>query len=276
MLVATRDEELSELTKPRGRLTITIKFTQGFGFQFVGNLARFLETNESRVGGFLLGLVFARGFSERSRGFGDAQNVVTYLECPADLLAEAAQPFHVLVTSAAGDCASDNGTANQSRPFGAVNIFERGGVGRLFLRRHVRHLSTDHAIDGSSSSGDFGNDPNAAGGLDRRIGKRLKSKGEQRVTGEDGYGFAEHFMIRSFSPAEIVVVERWQIVVNQRICVNKFQGAADKNCGRGIGSEKFCGLVAKDRADAFAAGENAVAHGAVDGGGRRGLRRQEV
>src|SRR6266404_2589852 len=75
-------------------------------------------------------------------------------------------------------------------------------------------------------------------------------------------------MAGELASAVIVIVERWQIVVNQRIGVDELQragggdGAVD-SIGHSVG-----GCQAEQRADALASGEQAVAHCTMDGRGR--------
>src|ERR1700691_4751305 len=83
-------------------------------------------------------------------------------------------------------------------------------------------------------------------------------------------------MIRRFPAAKIIVVERGQVVVDQGVSVNEFESAADGDCSGGVRGKELCGFVAQNRANAFATGENAVAHGGVDGCGRRGVGRQKL
>jgi hypothetical protein len=71
---------------------------------------------------------------------------------------------------------------------------------------------------------------------------------------------------------EVVVVERGQIVVDERVGVEHFEGGRELfdafGWARGAGNHAG-GLDAEHGAQALASGEDAVAHGAVDG--RRGL-----
>src|ERR1700691_5540021 len=75
-------------------------------------------------------------------------------------------------------------------------------------------------------------------------------------------------MIRRFPAAKIIVVERGQVVVDQGVSVNEFESAADGNCSGGVHGKELCGFVAQNRANAFATGVNAVAHGGVESGGK--------
>src|SRR5712671_7275857 len=63
--------------------------------------------------------------------------------------------------------------------------------------------------------------------------------------------------------------------MNQRVGVNHFDGAGRMQGGGNIGSEYPGGLNAKDRANALAAGKNAIAHRLMNGSGPSGYLGQE-
>jgi hypothetical protein len=99
----------------------------------------------------------------------------------------------------------------------------------------------------------------------------LEGEGLQGVAGQDGGRFAEEDVAGGLAAAEVVVVEGWEIVVDEGVGVEHFQ------CGTEVG-DAF-GVVggscdhprcfhAEDGAETLAAGEGAVAHGAVDGVGQ--------
>ena len=90
----------------------------------------------------------------------------------------------------------------------------------------------------------------------------------QRVPGEDGDGFAIDDMARGLAAAQIIIVERGQIVVDKRIGVKHLNGGAEV-CNSGwqsAGAEHHAGRFhAQNGAQPLAPGEDAVAHGAMDG-----------
>ena len=103
----------------------------------------------------------------------------------------------------------------------------------------------------------------------------LHGQREQRVARENGHGFAEDLVAGGFAAAEIVVVESGQIVVDQRIGVDHLKRAARFERGSVRIDPAIRGRPrprqAQDGADALAAREQAVTHGAMDGCGRRGF-----
>ena len=64
--------------------------------------------------------------------------------------------------------------------------------------------------------------------------------------------------------AQVVVIQRGQVVVNQRIGVDQFQWTCRVfNAGLGV-ADSFRGGDRQNWTDSFPTGEQAVAHGAVD------------
>ncbi len=107
--------------------------------------------------------------------------------------------------------------------------FGRWGLALAF---DVRDLAADHAIHGAAAEGKFFDERDFAAGAETfDADQRLHGKSEQRVAGEDRHGFAEDFVAGRFAAAEIVVIERRQIVVDQRIGVDHLERASGFQCG---------------------------------------------
>jgi hypothetical protein len=141
-------------------------------------------------------------------------------------------------------------------------------------------LAADHAVDGACGGGDFGEDGDAARRVDGCGGDGFERQGEERVARKYGCGFAEFFVTRGLAAAEVVVVEGGKVIVNQRVGVDEFDGAGGMQRGRNI--ESKCGrkntrsFEAENRTNAFAASEDAVAHGLVYRRRRRGCGGHEA
>ena len=224
---------------------------------------------------FFCALIFSGGFAEGRGRFFDVEKIVNDLEGPADEFAETAEARDVFVVRAAGEGSGDDGSANKRGGFRAMNVFELGGVDLLAFGFDVRDLAADHAVHGAGGVANFGDDANAAIGRDVGVRERFEGESEQAITGENGHSDAEFFVAGGLAAAKIVVVEGGQVVVNQRISVNEFEGAADGGGGVELPRKKARGFVAENRADAFASGENAVAHGLMNCGGTSGFGRQK-
>lgn len=92
----------------------------------------------------------------------------------------------------------------------------------------------------------------------------LECKGKKRVSGQNGDAFAEDFVVRGFPAAEIVVVDAREVVVDQRHGVEHFDGAGCRHSYGGFASDELASGEAENGSDAFASGEERVAHGFVD------------
>ena len=104
------------------------------------------------------------------------------------------------------------------------------------------------------------------------VGEDFVSLGLERVAGEDGGGFSEDDVAGGLAAAEVVVVERGQVVVDERIGVQHLDRCAEffDSVGWLWGARNHAGGFDTEHwAQALAAGEDAVAHGLVDRG--RGL-----
>jgi hypothetical protein len=59
------------------------------------------------------------------------------------------------------------------------------------------------------------------------LGDGLEGEGLERVAGEDGDGFAEDDVAGGLAAAEVVVVERGEVVVDERVGVEHLDGGAE-------------------------------------------------
>src|SRR5207302_1047898 len=73
-----------------------------------------------------------------------------------------------------------------------------------------------------------------------------------------------------------IVVQSRQIIVNQGVSVDEFDGAGGVKRGCDIAGEDASRLKTEDGADSLATGENAVTHRRMNGRGWRGFGREET
>lgn len=90
--------------------------------------------------------------------------------------------------------------------------------------------------------------------------------GQKAVTRENSYSFAIDAVVCGATPTEIIVVHAGEIVVNEGVGVNAFDGASGWNCKGLFSPNGSSGGQAEDRAKAFAPCEKTIAHGAVNEG----------
>ena len=99
--------------------------------------------------------------------------------------------------------------------------------------------------------------------------------GQKAVTREDSDSFAIDAVVCGATSTEIIVVHAGEIVVNEGVGVNAFDGASGGNCKGLFSPNGSSSGEAEDRAKAFAPCEKTIAHGAVDEGWI-GLGRDEL
>ena len=186
----------------------------------------------------------------------------------------------------AGDVAAgDDGDGDEGAGLGAVDPLDEIGGGRLALGLDVDDLAADHAggqaggdvgVDllgggadaGADGAGDLFEDVDGGDGGAVEPGDGVKGEGLEGVAGEDGDGFAEDLVAGGLAAAEVVVVERGEVVVDEGVGVEHLDGGAELDggdLGVGVLGAHAPSLKAEDGTEALAAGKDGVAHGAMDG-----------
>jgi len=96
-------------------------------------------------------------------------------------------------------------------------------------------------------------------------GQHFESPRLQGVAGQDGNGFAKGLVAGGLATAQIVVVKSRQVVVDQRVSVEHLDGRAQTlDARRKMAGNGDSGFVGEQRAQPLSAGEDGVAHGAVN------------
>ncbi len=115
----------------------------------------------------------------------------------------------------------------------AVDRFEGLEPGMRTCASQIVGLAA-HQLRGAGGVGQQAQQPSAAA-LDGCMSRASTSKrqGQQRVAGQDGGRLAVDLVTRGPAAAQVVVVHRRQIVVNQRIGVDHFHGAGRGQRGLG-------------------------------------------
>src|SRR5215472_17418217 len=152
-----------------------------------------------------------------------------------------------------------------------MNIFEHFGADLFPFGLEIGYLATHHAVHGPGSGSDFAYHRDAAFGGNWRASESFESQRKQRVAGQDRGCLAEALMAGRLPASQVVIVERRQIVVDERVGVNELNGAAGVERGRHIRLENARCLQAENRADAFPAREDGVAHGLMNRMRRHGF-----
>jgi hypothetical protein len=93
------------------------------------------------------------------------------------------------------------------------------------------------------------------------MGDNLEGQSVQAVAGEDRRRLAEGLVSGRLAAAEVVVVHRRQIVMDQRIDVNRFDGGGDPQGALRVDGEEASGGHGQERPEPLAATDRCMAHG---------------
>ena len=89
----------------------------------------------------------------------------------------------------------------------------------------------------------------------------LEGQGLEGVAGEDGGGLVEGPVDGGPPPPEVVIVHAGQVVVDQAVGVDAFQGAGDAVEAGGLHVEQFASLEDEEGPEALARPQRSIAHG---------------
>ena len=207
----------------------------------------------------------------------DIEDIVGDLEGQAHVRRIGFQGLPLLRRRIGDDGCHVDGRLEDDARLGTVQEFHAFPAdGHVAVGSQIEGLAADHA----GRSGCSGDDGDAAVQFVRRnaflAGHELEGKGQQAVTGQGSQAGTVDDMVRRLAPAQVVVIHAGQVVVDQGIRMDTFQSAGQSRIGRAILAQSFDRRQQKDRADALAAGQEAVIHGFIEPGKTRLVRRQYV
>ena len=136
-------------------------------------------------------------------------------------------------------------------------------VGRLArLGFEIERLAADHAAEpGGAGEHDDQIGAHRRIGMGRRVGDDVEGIGQQPVAGQNGGGLVEGLVDGGTATAQIVVVHRRQVVMDQRIAMDHFQRASRAENAFALDSEQPRGLRQQEGPQPLAAAERSIAHG---------------
>src|SRR5882724_9190833 len=136
-----------------------------------------------------------------------------------------------------------------------MDVLEHLWIDGLAFGFDVRDLATDHSIDGASGRCNFCEDGGAAFRRGRCCPNRFESERQEGVASEDGNCFAEFFVASGLAATEVIVVQRRQVIVNQGVGVDEFDGACGMKRRDDIAREDARRLKTQDGANSLSTGE---------------------
>jgi len=97
----------------------------------------------------------------------------------------------------------------------------------------------------------------------------LEGQGLQGVAGQDGSSFIERLVGRGPTPAQVVVVHAGQVIMDQTVGMDQFQGASGADHALPIQLHQFAGLQDEEGAQTFAWRKSRIAHRLSEAASRR-------
>jgi len=198
------------------------------------------------------------------------EHIVHNLEGEARLAAKDGQALHVFGRGPGIHAAGDDADTNERAGLGAMNGIDRLRRGPGSLALEIEHLAANHTFDGAGGLGDEANDLHRRGRGAAKLRERLISERLQGVARQNGNSLAKDDVAGGLATAQVIVVKRRKIVVNQRVGVQHFNGCTQvlhSGWQGAVAAQRARGLHGEHRAQALAAGKGAVTDGAMNGTG---------
>src|SRR4051812_1772840 len=192
------------------------------------------------------------GLSQVRVGARDVEDVVDDLEQDAELGGERGEPAW---RAAAQQQDALDGDADQPA---RLELVQPPQV--VHAPGDVDVLAADHPVDpgGRGELGDRGKQVRGLGALGgEHVAERL---GVEAVAGEDRHVLAVDLVVRRAPAAQVVVVHRRQVVVDERVGVDQLERRRERQHVARVAADRTRGRQGEHRPDALAAREQAVAH----------------
>ena len=225
------------------------------------------------IGGFAVFFITAGGFAQFRAITDDVKDVILNLESDADIVGNLVEPADVFFRGSGEDGSDDKAAVDQAGCLVAVYILQKSVCDRLGVSGllavfclEVGALASDHTEDTGvahekTQSADYGRGLRGClCGVKSRCGS-LIGEVQQGVAGKDCHAFSVDDMCGLAAAAVVVIVHGRKVVVNKRIGVNHLQSCHEGFCQLPAASVDVADAGDQERAQAFAAGHGAVAHG---------------
>jgi len=156
------------------------------------------------------------------------------------------------------------GSGNQGTGLGPMNFHKPLERDPFLFRIQIEDLSGDQsqAAGGMGELRDHGGARVAAIGFGS--GYRSKGLGKQSITRQDRHSLAVNPVVCGAAAAEVVVIHARQVVVNEGVGVDAFDGAGGGQSSGLLSAGGTGGGEAENGAEPFPPGEKAVAHGLMN------------
>src|SRR5438874_6776344 len=149
-----------------------------------------------------------------------------------------------------------------------MNVLQHFEIGLPVLGLEVYNLAANHAVYSARPPRNFFDDPDPRLSRTMQPCQNLICLSLQRVSRKNCDCFAKNFVAGGATAAQIVVVERGKIIVDQRIRMQHLQRSAEIFNSSGNRTRNHAArLNAQSWAQPLAASEYAVAHRFMNGNG---------
>ena len=233
--------------------------------QHPGLFARALGAEQAEEGFLAAPLVLAQLLAgDRLVALG-VEQVVGDLEGEAEVAGIAAQSGPAFGRDAPEDRAGLDRAGDQRAGLERLQPRDGRQVEARLFGFQVHHLPAGHAR-GASGARQLGDQLDADIGIGmRRFGRHhFERQRVERIAGEDRGRFIPRLVYGGLAAAQVVVVHRRQVVVDQRIDVDAFDRGAGAHRAGAVDAEQPAGREGEQRAQALAAADRGVAHRAVE------------
>ena len=127
---------------------------------------------------------------------------------------------------------------------------------------HIEDLSADHARGtGGGGDGRQSLEHPPGGKILYGGGHKPEGVGQQGVARKDGGGFIEGLVAGGAATAQIVIIHRGQIVVDEAVGMHHLHGGSKRQGVHGAAAAQLAEGLRQHRAKALSPGKQAVAHG---------------
>ena len=215
-------------------------------------------------GGLVERSILAGRLAQRRGVALDVEQVVGDLECFAE---RAAVIVERLIFFRRGLAEQRAGDAAEAQQRAGLHLLQPRDVDRLAVAEpafagEIEHLSADHAADADGARQRARQQQPHIGILvDLVAGDDVEGQRQQRVAGQDRGGVVGLLVQGRAAAAQVAVVHRRQVVMDQRIAMDAFQRRAGQQRGLARDAEHRGAFDHQKRPQPLAAAEARIAHG---------------
>src|SRR5579872_2219419 len=250
--------------------------SQSYFHQRVGLLLRFVYAEQGWIRCLLRCCIFTGGFSQLLGGLRHIQYIIYDLKRQTNRFSECPKSFNRVVSRSGIKSAAYYARRDQRGGFRAMNVLQHANVRLAMLSFEIDHLAANHSVDGTGTASYFFDDAHSRCCRATQTGQGFVCLGLQRVARQNGDSLAKNFVTCGPSATQIIIVQGGKVVVDERVGMQHLERCAQIFNSRWKRSGHHpASFQTENGPQSFAAGENTVPHGLVNGNGMLRGRRQQ-